>query len=45
MMTGFDSALPPNAWLPLLVLTSSLVPGLVIFFWMSGVIGRAPCST
>ncbi len=32
MIPGFDSALPPNAWLPLLVLTSSLVPGLVIFF-------------
>jgi multicomponent Na+:H+ antiporter subunit D len=32
MIPGVDPALPTNAWLPLLVLTSSLVPGLVIFF-------------
>jgi multicomponent Na+:H+ antiporter subunit D len=27
-----DANLPPNAWLPLLVLASSLLPGLIIFF-------------
>ncbi|MEA1052448.1 proton-conducting transporter membrane subunit [Lamprobacter modestohalophilus] len=32
MMPTIDAALPPNAWLPLLVLASSLLPGLVIFF-------------
>jgi len=31
-MPLFDPALPPTAWLPLAVLASSLVPGLVIFF-------------
>jgi len=31
-MPLFDPALPPTGWLPLAVLASSLVPGLVIFF-------------
>ena len=32
MIGPLDPSLPPNAWLPLLVLGSSLVPGLAIFF-------------
>ena len=32
MIPTIDASLPPNAWLPLLVLASSLLPGLVIFF-------------
>jgi len=31
-MPLFDPALPPTGWLPLAVLASSLVPGLMIFF-------------
>jgi len=32
MIPEVDPTLPPNAWLPMLVLASSLLPGLVIFF-------------
>jgi multicomponent Na+:H+ antiporter subunit D len=32
MIPSVEGPLPPNAWLPLLVLGSSLLPGLVIFF-------------
>jgi multicomponent Na+:H+ antiporter subunit D len=32
MIPTMDANLPPNAWLPLLVLASSLLPGLIIFF-------------
>ncbi|WP_200343707.1 complex I subunit 5 family protein [Halochromatium glycolicum] len=32
MIPTVDANVPPNAWLPLLVLASSLLPGLIIFF-------------